>query len=170
MNANSYLFLPLLTIAALTLSGCGKGSETATEKQIEKSLRDSGASEAKVDLDKGKMTIKTDSGEVHVSTGDAVALPADFPKDVYIAKDAKIQTAMKSPDGTIVQMSVPQVKEKLAESYSSKMKAQGWAQEAALDMNDTCNRIFKKDKRQVAVALTQGDSATDVLMTLTVED
>ena len=70
-----------------------KASEKVTEKIIEKSLKNSGASDAKVDLSQGKMSIKTDTGEMVMSTGDSVSLPADFPKDIYVIKGAKIQTA-----------------------------------------------------------------------------
>lgn len=107
-----------------------------SEKLIEKSLRNSGAKDAKVDLSKGKMTVKTAEGVTELSSGESVSLPADFPKDVFVLKDAKIQTAMKSPQGFMVQMKVGQSMGKIAESYSAEMKALGWEQEAAVDMGE----------------------------------
>ena len=170
MRKASILLLSTFAGAALVLSGCGKAGEKVSEKLIEKSLRNSGATGAKVDLSKGKMTVKTDEGVTEVSSGDAASLPADFPKDVFVLKGAKIQTAMKSPQGFMVQMKSDQNMSKIAESYSAEMKTQGWAQEAAVDMGEMCSRSFKKDKRQVAVIVSKTDKTSDVVLSLTAED
>jgi len=170
MKNVSYLFLPALMGAALVLSGCGKAGDAASEKLIEKSLQHSGAKNAKVDLSKGKMTVKTAEGEMELSSGESASLPADFPKDVFVIKGAKIQMAMKTPQGVTIQMKVDKEKGQIAESYGAEMKAQGWAQESSVDMGDMSSRTYKKEKRQVAVIMTKSGDASDVMLTLTKED
>ena len=155
--------------AAIMFSGCKKALDTLAEKVIEKSLKNSGTSDAQVNLSNGKMSIKTDKGEMVMNTGDSVSLPADFPKDVYVAKDAKIQTALKTPDGFMIQFSIDQKKGKVAETYSSKMKDGGWASETSMDMGETTSLIVKKDNRQAAIIITQKDSDSEVMITVTTE-
>lgn len=169
MKTVPFVFLSAVMIAAATLSGCKKASEKLTDKIIEKSLKNSGASDAKVDVSKGKVKFKTDKGEMEMSTGDAVSLPADFPKDIYVIKGAKIQTAMKTPEGHMLQMSVSQAKEKIAETYESEMKSQGWTSDTSLDMGEACTRSFKKDNRQVVVIASQTDSGSELMITTTSE-
>jgi hypothetical protein len=170
MNNVSFLFLSALTGAALVLSGCGKANEKASEKLIEKSLRNSGAKGAQVDLSKGKMTVKTDEGEMELSTGEAASIPADFPKDVCTIKGAKIQMAMKTPQGFMLQMKVDRAMGEIAESYGTEMKAQGWAQETSMDMGEMNSRVFKKEKSQVALVVTKDGAASDVMLTLTADE
>lgn len=161
--------LPALLGASLFHVGCKKASEKVSEKIIEKSMRNSGAQDAKVDIAKGKVSYKTEQGAVEVSTGESAALPADLPKDVCVIKGAKVQTAVKTPEGFMIQMSVAQDRAKVAEAYSSDMKAQGWAQESAMDMDNMSSRSFKKDKRQVALVVSQSGSSSDVMLTMTAE-
>jgi hypothetical protein len=156
--------------AALVLSGCGKASEKVSEKLLEKSLRSSGAKNADVDLAKGKMTVKTAEGETEMSFAESASLPADFPKDVFVLKGAKIQMAMKSPQGFMVQMKSELPMGKIAESYSAEMKAQGWAQEASTDMGEMSSRSFKKEKRQVVVIVSTSDGASDVMLNVATEE
>mgnify|MGYP001435626532 CR=1 FL=1 len=169
MKNTVVMVLFALMSATLVLSGCKKASEKLTDKLIEKSLKSSGAGDAKVDVANGKVSIKTDKGQMEMSTGESVALPADFPKDIYVIKGAKIQTAMKTPEGHMLQLSVERAKEKIAESYVSEMKAQGWTSDASMDMGETSTRLFKKDNRQVAVMISQKDSGAELVITSTTE-
>ncbi len=170
MRNVSFLIVSPLLGAALVLSGCGKAGDKASETLIEQSLRSSGAKGAKVDLSKGKMTVKTEEGVTELSTGEAVSLPADFPKDVYVLKGAKIQMAMKTPQGFMIQMKSDQGMSKIAEAYGAEMKAQGWTQETAADMGEMRSRSFKKEKRQAVVMVSKSDAASDVMLTLTTEE
>jgi ABC-type enterochelin transport system substrate-binding protein len=169
MKTLAFSLLPAALCAALVFSGCKKASESVTEKIIEKSLSRSGEAGAKVDISKGKMSIKTDKGEMEVNTGGSVKLPADFPKDVYVAKGASVQTAMKTPEGFMLQMQSAQKRSEIAEAYGAEMKAQGWEQEASMDMENVSSRTFKKEKRQVAVIVSQNDKVCELVLTVTAE-
>lgn len=169
MKNTAVLFAYALMGATVVFSGCKKASEKLTEKIIEKGLKNQGASDAKVDLSSGKMSIKTDKGQMEMSTGDSVAIPADFPKDIYVAKGGKIQMAMKMPDGYMLQLHIGQEKGKVAETYVSEMKGQGWTADVSMDMGEACSRIFKKGDRQVAVVITQKDAGSEVMLTSTLQ-
>jgi len=160
-----------LAMTALLLSGCKKASdetmEKLTEKAIEKSMKNSGAKDAKVDLSNGKMKIATEDGEVEMSTGDSVSLPADFPKDVHVIKGAKVQMAMKVPQGQMVQLQLSQSVKQVASVYDTEMKAQGWTQEAAMDMGEAHSAVYHKDKRQVSLMISKTDDGSEVMITET---
>lgn len=107
---------------------------------------------------------------MELSSGESVTLPADFPKDVFVLKGGKIQMAMKTPQGVMVQMKADQAVAKIAESYGAEMKALGWAQETSVDMGEMSSRSYKKEKRQVAVIVTKDGDSSGVMLTLTTED
>ena len=80
------LLLALAIAAACALPGCKRASEAIAEKAIEQASGD------KVDIkqDGDTVSIKTDQGEMKVATaqdGGSVALPADFPGDVFLPEE-----------------------------------------------------------------------------------
>jgi len=163
--------LGVLVCSVVLVSGCGKAkksvSERIAEKAIEMSLKNEDGTSAKVDLSKGTMTIKTKDGETAVISGEGASVPADFPKDVYLVTGAKIQMSMKTPDGYVLNMQVEQAAAKIAATYETELKAQGWAQEASFDMGDTRSLSYKKDDRQLAIIMNKSDEATAVMITVT---
>lgn len=168
------LVLAAIACSAVLVSGCGRAkksmsekiSEKIAEKAIAMNIRDSQGKDAKVDISDGKMTIKTKDGETSFASGEGASIPADFPKDVYVVKGAKIQMAMKTPDGFALSMKVDQAAAKLAATFESEMKAQGWTQEGSFDMGETRSLAYKKGERQAAVVMTKSDAATDVMITV----
>ncbi len=168
------LLSAVLAGAALVFTGCGKGgektSEKVAEKLVERSLKKSGAKDADVDMAKGKMKFKTNEGEFEMDTGAGVALPADFPKDVASVKAAKVQMAMKTPQGFLVQMRASDDKAKVAEAFGEDMQAKGWEQEASVEMDDVSSRSFKKNKRQVTLVASKGDEGTEIMLTVAAEE
>jgi hypothetical protein len=170
MKKSSGVVLGLMVFSAALISGCGKAeksvSEKIAEKAIEMSMKSEDGTSAKVDLSKGTMTIKTKDGETAVVSGDGVSVPADFPKDVYVIKGAKIQMSMKTSDGYVLSMQTEQSVANLAATYETELKAQGWAQEASFDMGETRSLSYKKDGRQVAIVMSKADEATTVMITV----
>jgi len=174
MKKSSSVALGVLVCSVVLVSGCGKAkksmsetmAEKLAEKTIEMSMKDEDGTSAKVDLSKGTMTIKTKDGETAVVSGEGASVPADFPKDVYVVKGAKIQMSMKTPDGYVLNMQVEQSTAKLAATYETELKAQGWAQEASFDMGDTRSLSYKKDDRQLAIVMNKSDESTTVMITV----
>jgi hypothetical protein len=174
MKKSSGVALGAMVCSVALISGCGKAeksmsekmSEKLAEKTIEMSMKDKDGTSAKVDISKGTMTIKTKDGETARVSGEGASVPADFPKDVYVLKGAKIQMSMKTPDGYVLNVQSEQSAATLASTYETEMKAQGWAQEASFDMGDTRSLSYKKDGRQVAIVMSKADAATTVMITV----
>lgn len=174
MNKTMMLGLTMVTSSVLLLTGCGKPKKSLSEKLAEKvaekaiamNIKDSEGKDAKVDISEGKVTIKTKDGESTYAAGEGAKIPADFPKDVYVIKGAKIHMAMKTPQGFALGMKVDQATAKLAETLEKEMKDQGWTQEGSFDMGTTHSLTYKKGDREAAVVMTKGDDATEVMMTI----
>jgi hypothetical protein len=80
-NLNHFFYklgFVLLTITSISLTNsCKKATEKAGEKIIEKSL----GKDSKIDIDKDKMTIKTEDGII-TSDSNVKSWPNDIPNDV----------------------------------------------------------------------------------------
>jgi hypothetical protein len=153
MNINS----PCITaiVCAVALTACGKRHD---EKAIEKAIEQSSGGKASVDISKGKFEIKTAEGEFKMSSGEGVQIPADFPKDVYVHEGAKATAAMTLPKGHMLTLETADAVAKVAGAYQSKMEAQGWKQEMAMDNGGTKMFVYKKDKLTAQVTIAgEGD-------------
>ncbi len=168
------LVLGVIFCSAVLVSGCGRAKKSMSEKISEKiaekaigmNIKDSQGKDAKVDISDGKLTVKTKDGETSFASGEGASVPADFPKDVYVVKGAKIQMSMKTPDGYMLSMKVEEAAAKLAATFETEMKAQGWSQEGSFDMGEARSLAYKKGERQVAIVMSKSDKATDVMITV----
>jgi hypothetical protein len=143
----------------LAIAACGKKTQ---EKAIEEAIEKESKGKVDVDLDKGKITMKSEDGEVEVDAGKAVELPKEFPKDVYVYKGAKIIMSMKIPEGQLITLQSKDDPEKVIENYKQKLTAKGWSQKAF--MNLTEQRIFvgQKDSRMVNVMAIKVEDVTQI--------
>lgn len=164
MKTGWVLMVAVLSAGALMLAGCGKAKEKAAAKAMELSLRHAGAKDASVDISGQNMTIKTKDGEVVISGGDSASIPADFPKDVFVEKSAKIRLAMKNPEGFVINLETGVAVPKAAETYDAGMKAQGWVLDASMDMGETRSLTYKKDTRQTTIIVSKSGKATAVMI------
>ena len=153
--------LPVFFLCSLGLGGCGMVQEMIFEKAIE-----AGSGE-KVDIDMSKesVDIKTNEGNLSVSSGDDVKLPDTFPKDIYFDKNAEIRMAMDLPEGVSVTFvsneSVAAVKDK----YTAEMAKNGWSQEMTMDVNGQSMFGFQKQDRasQIMIYDDQGQTLVQVI-------
>ena len=138
----------------LVAPGCKKAQDAAVETAIER------ATGAKVEKDGDTMTIKTEQGEVKVATaedGGTVALPADFPKDVYLPADNKLASAMDMAGMQMLNMTTPQGLAKVSADIEKSMQGQGWKREMAMQAGDGSTLMYSKDKRQVVYQMLKAD-------------
>jgi len=147
----------LLLGAALVVGACGKSpGEALAEAAV------SAATGQKVDVDKdgGQVTFKTEQGDMKVSSGEAAALPLDFPKDVYLPAGYTVQSAMEMPGAVIVEVDAPGKVPALFADASREMQARGWKQTLAMQQaGDTQMLGFEKDNRSAVVSLYDNDGA-----------
>ena len=153
----------LVAIGLAAGGGCRKASEKLAEKMIEKSS----GGKAQVSIDGDRISVKTKDGEMETAAGGNATIPADFPKDVLVLKDAKILATTKVPDAFSVQMQSAETVEKLVSRYEAEMKAQGWAQEASYNTGDATILSYSKDKgsRQASVVISKDDKGAQVVVT-----
>ena len=138
----------------LVAPGCKKAQDAAVETAIER------ATGAKVEKDGDTMTIKTEQGEVKVATaedGGTVAMPADFPKDVYLPADNKLASAMDMAGMQMLNMTTPQDLAKVSADIEKSMQGQGWKREMAMQAGGGSTLMYSKDKRQVVYQMLKAD-------------
>lgn len=139
----------LLGVAALCVA-CGK---SPGERLAETAL--SAATDQKVELDHdgGKVTLKGDKGDMTISGGDAATLPPDFPKDVYLPADYKVESAMQLPGATVVSVAAPGRMSALFADASKQMQAQGWKQTMSMQQSGESQMLaFEKENRSAMVS------------------
>ena len=138
----------------LVAPGCKKAQDAAVETAIER------ATGAKVEKDGDTMTIKTEQGEVKVATaedGGTVAMPADFPKDVYLPADNKLASAMDMAGMQMLNMTTPQELAAVSADIEKSMQDQGWKREMAMQAGGGNTLMYSKDKRQVVYQMLKAD-------------
>ena len=138
----------------LVAPGCKKAQDAAVETAIER------ATGARVEKDGDTMTIKTEQGEVKVATaedGGTVAMPADFPKDVYLPADNKLASAMDMAGMQMLNMTTPQDLAKVSADIEKSMQGQGWKREMAMQAGGGSTLMYSKDKRQVVYQMLKAD-------------
>ena len=138
----------------LVAPGCKKAQDAAVETAIER------ATGARVEKDGDTMTIKTEQGEVKVATaedGGTVAMPADFPKDVYLPADNKLASAMDMAGMQMLNMTTPQDLAKVSADIEKSMQGQGWKREMAMQAGGGNTLMYSKDNRQVVYQMLKAD-------------
>ena len=148
------LSIAVALTALLVAPGCKKAQDAAVETAIER------ATGAKVEKDGESMTIKTEQGDIKVATaedGGSVALPADFPKDVFLPSDNKLASAMDMGGMQMLNMTTPQEHAAVSADIEKSMQGQGWKREMAMQAGGGNTLMYSKDKRQVVYQMLKAD-------------
>ena len=178
MKVKNFAVVTMLVACMFVVGGCGCGKREPlsermargmAEKMMEKAIEKDGGGKASVDLKNNKFTVKTDKGEVSIAGGDGVALPKDFPSDVYVDKDAKVQSVMNAGTGMTVSMLSKSSVAAAAEVYQQKMTGSGWKQDTQMTMPEQVYTVFKKENRQALVTIAKSGEGTIIALSLTKE-
>ena len=148
------LSIAVALTALLVAPGCKKAQDAAVGTAIER------ATGAKVEKDGESMTIKTEQGDIKVATaedGGSVALPADFPKDVFLPSDNKLASAMDMGGMQMLNMTTPQELAAVSADIEKSMQGQGWKREMAMQAGGGNTLMYSKDKRQVVYQMLKAD-------------
>lgn len=153
----------------IPLAACGKRHE---ERVIEKAIERSSGGKAKVDISEGKFELETGEGKLKVSSGDGIEIPAAFPKDVYVYEGAKAMTSMTMPKGYMLTLETNDPAAKVAAAYQSRMEAEGWKQEMAMDTGDAKVFTYKKGDlvAQVTIVGESDGGKTTISLTTSAEE
>lgn len=152
--------LPLLLAAVLSLSasGCQKAADAATEAAIERAS----GQKMEIDRDGNRMRISTGNGEDEVSivTGDGIALPADFPDDLFLPAVYDLSSVMDIGGARLLNLQAEGAMAAMFEDTRAAMQDQGWAQTLAMQQSDSAMLGFSRDGREATYTFTpHGDDA-----------
>ena len=152
--------LLVLSMAALCVAGCGK---SPGERLAEAAIEASTGQKVEVDEDGGKVSLKTDKGEMKISGGEGATLPAAFPKDVYLPEAYKVASTMDLPGAMVLSLETQGSVAALAADASKRMQAEGWKQTMAMQ-NEGDNQmfVFEKDQRNATVSFSKEDDKVAV--------
>lgn len=145
-----------LLSTALLLTGCAKSPE---ERVAEAAIERASGGEVDVERDGNEVTIKTDDGEMTMSAGEALPLPADFPRDVYLPRSYKVASVMDMGPMKAINLTTDAKVSALFAEAGPAMQAQGWTQKMAIQQAAGHAMLsFEKDKRSASLSFTESRS------------
>jgi hypothetical protein len=154
-------FVPVLAAAALLSSGCSRshtvstadGKVTVTEKG-----KDGAAS----------MTFTGKSGEKVTMDVNSGKLPADYPSDVPVYKDARITLSqtVSEKNGRNLVMETADAADKIAGYYKSGLEGNGWKIEGSVAMGELNMLTATKGARQFVVQITNSSDKRSIMQTV----
>lgn len=158
MRIRHSFFVACAAIAVLSTAGCKRAGEAAADAAI------AAASGGKVDVshaDDGTTTITSKDGKqtMTVSTGDGAALPAAFPKDVFLPSDYKVESAMEMPGAVITHVLTNGSVASVASDADKAMQAQGWKQTMTLAQSEQAHIVMWEKGERHATLTIAGDKA-----------
>jgi hypothetical protein len=132
--------IPLLIAAALLLAACGKSADEVAVSAV---------SGGKVEKNGDKMTIQTEQGAVVFNAEEGQALPAKFPKDVYLPKDYSVRSSMDMNGALMVDLLSPDKPADVFAAAGAAMPGMGWKQSASMQQEGTRILVFENEAQMV---------------------
>lgn len=161
------LALAIVALALVALGGCRKSQESIADAAIERASD----GKVKIDRDGDRMTIKTDQGEMAVQSGEALPLPKDFPGDVYLPPDYRINSVMDLGGAKVLSLQADGKVSVLFDAARTAMDKQGWKQTMAMqNSTDTAMLAYEKDKRAAVLSFNENSGDAGVTMSVQLRD
>ncbi len=145
------------------LSGC---TEQAAEKAAESAIESSTNNEAEVDFDDETVTVNTNAGSF--TAGEEVALPDNFPDDVYVI-DGTIISAMEvvESNGFSVSIQTDTSVADAQDAYTDELTDDGWEITGTMTIGSGATIIAEKDERTATVSISRDDDDNMTLVGIT---
>jgi hypothetical protein len=158
-----------VTVGFGTASRYGNlGGSKVAEKIIETGLARQGV-KARVDTSEGKVTMQTKEGTATFSAGGNVAIPSDFPKDVFVYGGAKVLSSMTTPKGCNLTLQTKDSADTVLSAYKRTMTAADWKEESSVNQSGIAMLSYKKAERTAAVIIMTSDNKTTIQLTISSE-
>jgi hypothetical protein len=157
MRIRHSFFVACAAIAVLAAVGCKRAGQSAADAAI------AAASRGKVDVshgDDGTTTITTKDGKqtMAVSAGDGAALPASFPKDVFLPADYKVEGALEMPGAVVTHVLTRGSVASVSSDADKGMQARGWKQTMVMAQSDEAHiAMWEKGERHATLTIA-GDN------------
>ena len=127
----------------LVAGACQKVGQTAADVAIER------ATGVQVARDGDQVTLRSADGELAIRSGESVALPQDFPSDIYLPADYQVNSVMDLQGVSMVSLRAPGQVSTLSAAAREAMQAQGWTQSMSAQQSaDTALLAFEKGEDQ----------------------
>jgi len=122
----AWLMLAWVTMVTLTLAACS--GKSAQEQIAEKVLEKATGNKAAVDLQKGKVTVKTGDGQSEITFGQAGSWPSDLPADVPAFLNGKVKAVTRAEQEGRKTWSVvlEGVETGALQNYAKNLETKGW--------------------------------------------
>jgi len=156
-NSRSLFVSLLLCIPLIFMSiSCKKASEKTSEQIIEKSI----GNDADVDIDKDKITIKTDEGTFTTDVSDKI-WPNDIPTDLPEFKYGTIQSisTQQMDQGSGWILIFEKVPETALKAYQTELKNKGFKIMSTTTYGDSGQLTAEKEELSLFI-MTGGGNAT----------
>lgn len=158
MRIRNVLFVALASTAVLAATGCKRAGEAAADAAI------AAASGGKVDVshdDDGTTTIQSKDGKqtMTVSAGGNASLPADFPKDVFLPSDYKVESALEMPGAMVTHVFTDGSVASVSSDADKNMQAQGWKQTMVMAQSEQAHIVMWEKGERHATLTIAGDKA-----------
>ena len=152
-----------LACSLIVVLGCGRKLE---EKAMENVIESETGGRARVDLSDERVSIKTERGDLTITSGKSAKLPSDFPADVHIYKGATVTAVAQMGDGSSITFGCEDAPSKVADTYRDEMTGKGWVVGTSMDMGDQQMMMFTKEKRVVTVTVGESEGSTVIALIL----
>lgn len=148
---HSLVALILAGLGLLSAPGCHRAADAAAEVAIE---RASGQS-VSVDRDGDRLRISTADGDMHIAGGDGMALPADFPDDLFLPARYGVTSVMDVGGARLVSLESDGAVTTAFEAARSAMAGKGWSQTLAMQQPDSAMLGFSHGEREATYTFTR---------------
>ena len=146
-----------VAIAVLASAGCKRAGQSAAEAAI------AAASGGKVDVSQNgdTTTIQSKDGKqtMTVSAGGNASLPADFPKDVFLPSDYKVESALEMPGAMVTHVLTNGSVASVSSDADKNMQAQGWKQTMVMAQSEQAHIVMWEKGERHATLTIAGDKA-----------
>lgn len=155
----------VLLIIALgyIFSPSDKIAEEMAENYMEKTLEQQGGGDVDINVDDGSFKMETEDGTIE--TGGDVALPDNFPSDVYVYEGKLLTVMQLASNNTLVSIETKDSPAEVKDAYVEKMEADGWTQTGLMDFGTTVSILGEKGTRTLSVTIgkEEGEMTTIAL-------
>ena len=108
-----------------------------------------------------------DSDAPAMQRGEALPLPKDFPGDIYLPQDYRINSVMDRGDMQVISLQAPGRVSGLFGAARDSMDRQGWKQTMAMqDSTDNALLTYEKEKRAAVLSFNGGQGMRGVTMSV----
>lgn len=142
-------------------TGCQQAADTAAEAAIERA----GGDKVEVDREGDHVRITTAEGQLDMRAGESLALPSDFPKDVYLPARYEVSSVMDMGGMRVVNVSTRGRVPALFDAARRSMAVAGWKQTMAMQHSaDNAVLSFEKEQRAAVLSFNKGEGRDGVVM------